>query len=148
MKTLEILEQIRFDLTRKNRNNVEMKKALTMVIDEFIDNTIRLDYNLFKTPEEVAELINRAFGCNILERGRFSENVFGRFAFAHYMKTQYKYSSLRTGKFLNKNHATVLFYYRQHEEMMRQDQGYLKNYNDFKIMVYGKSLEYRDCVNI
>jgi hypothetical protein len=140
MRTLEILEQIKTNFVKKHRNDPKIKNVCESIINEFIDKTTRVDYNVTRTPAELITMINESFKCDVLDASRLRENVTGRFAISKYLKEEYNYTLKRTGSILNKNHGTIISYLKQHDNLMNYDSEYLKNYQNFKIRTFGKPL--------
>ena len=73
-------------------------------------------------------VIDETFHSNIMSLNRCRDNVDGRRAFCAILKNE-GYSYNRIGRFLNKNHATIIHYTRGVEGILQTDPAFYKKYN-------------------
>lgn len=67
--------------------------------------------------------INKVFNANVLSRSRQQHHVFSRIAYSKIMRNKGNTLELISGK-ISRNHSTVIYYLRQHEQLYRFDQDY------------------------
>ena len=82
-------------------------------------------------------LINNVFNCDIMSKNRSQNNVFGRIGFSAFERFQSKLTLKKIGESLNKNHATVIHYLKEHDNLMKYDAKYREMYG--KIIGVNKS---------
>lgn len=84
--------------------------------------------------EIIIKEVNAVFDCDILSTKRVRQNVDGRKAFAAYIKKRYQNMALeQIGKFINKDHATIMHYLKEHDNMMMYDIDYKDNYGKLSV---------------
>lgn len=84
--------------------------------------------------EIIIKEINAVFDCDILSRQQVRPNVDGRKAFAAYIKKRYPNMALeQIGKLINKDHATIIHYLKEHDNMMMYDIDYKDNYEKLSV---------------
>ena len=78
--------------------------------------------------------VNAVFDCDILSKQRIRSNVDGRKAFAAYVKKRYPNMALeQIGKLIKKDHATIMHYLKEHDNMMMYDVEYKEKYDKLSI---------------
>ena len=78
--------------------------------------------------EMLLGIIDDTFQSNIMSTNRCRDNVDGRRAFCAILKNE-GYSYNRIGRFLNKNHATIIHYTRGVEGILQTDPAFYRKYN-------------------
>lgn len=87
-------------------------------------------------PNEIIDLINQTFSVNILNNSRERELVENRIIFAKIVRDNFKISLPRIGNFVNKNHATIIHYLKQHEALFEYDKFYRLKYEKICKLIY------------
>lgn len=83
--------------------------------------------------EIIIKEINRVFKCNLLSTNRKRNNVNGRFAVSHYLRTHEKMTLVSIGNSINKDHASILHYLKQHNDLYKYDRNYKYLYDQIII---------------
>ena len=84
--------------------------------------------------ELIIKEINTVFDCDILSKQRIRSNVDGLKAFAAYVKKRYPNMALeQIGKLIKKDHATIMHYLKEHDNMMMYDVEYKEKYDKLSI---------------
>lgn len=79
--------------------------------------------------ELVLKQVNRIFNCDILDSRRKQDNVYGRIAFATYLRSIRKITVVEIAEFLKKSHPNVCHYIRTHNDCYKYNTDYRKKYN-------------------
>ena len=76
--------------------------------------------------------VNRIFECDIKLKSRLRVNVFGRMAFCNYLKENVVITITDMARYLKMNHATVIYYLKEHKQLYKYDADYRKRYDRLK----------------
>lgn len=87
-------------------------------------------------PNEIIDVINQTFSVNILKNSRERELVENRIIFAKIVRDNFKISLPIIGAFLNKNHATIIHYLKQHDALLEYDKFYRLKYEKICKLIY------------
>ena len=87
-------------------------------------------------PNEIIDVINQTFSVNILKNSRERELVENRIIFSKIVRDNFKISLPRIGAFLNKNHATIIHYLKQHDALLEYDKFYRLKYEKICKLIY------------
>lgn len=73
---------------------------------------------------------NKCYSADIMAKNRIRSNVYARIAFGNYCRTVLQMTSSKVGSVLNKNHATILHYQKEHDSLYKYDKEYREKYNE------------------
>lgn len=89
-------------------------------------------------PELLIREIDFKFNCDILSKSRVRKNAFGRIAFGAVMRKKTMLSLDAIGKIINKDHATVLYYTKEHENLYKWDSDYKEKFDSLMMPIKSK----------
>jgi len=82
-----------------------------------------------KEIKKIKQFINETFDSDIMADNRKLNNVFGRMAFVNLILSVSKHTSLeKIGSFLNRDHATIVYYQKTHESEIVNNAYYREKY--------------------
>ena len=73
--------------------------------------------------DKLKEAVNSVFGLDMMERTRKRPHVNARIVFSNILFER-GYSKSEIGRYLNKNHATIIHYCKSFEGYVKTDEGY------------------------
>ena len=79
-------------------------------------------------PIHIIRNINKSLNIDVLETTRKREVVEGRVIFAKLMHLQNRHSLAKIGSFLNKDHCTIIYYLKVHDNLFETDKNYQKTF--------------------
>lgn len=86
-------------------------------------------------PNEIIKLIDYTFDSKLNDNTRKRELVENRMIFAKIVYDMHKLSLMRIGSYINKNHATIIHYLKQHENLIEFDIFYKMKYKKILALV-------------
>lgn len=86
-------------------------------------------------PNEIIKIIDYTFDSKLNDNTRKRELVENRMIFAKIVYDMHKLSLMRIGSYINKNHATIIHYLKQHENLMDFDIFYKMKYKKILALV-------------
>ena len=97
--------------------------------------------SISQTFKEFKDVVNKAYVIDDLSiRSRQQNYAYARHTYCGLMRSLTKFSSVRIGKSINRDHATVLSSAKVHKELMKTDEKYRARYRlcEYKIIsIYG-----------
>lgn len=91
--------------------------------------------------ENLKEIIERKFNVDLLDKRRHNRFIKARCVFSHILKRK-GYGCFAIGKMLNKNHATVLNYFKTFEWFVKIDEDFKESYEQINEQFESNSVIY------
>lgn len=97
------------------------------------------------TPEEIIVFYCKVFGMNkqfLLSKVRKTKYCNARSVISNILRNEKNYTLVSISKLLNRDHSTIIWAIRRHDDLMQYDLVYKENYTMFlDYILYGKTFE-------
>jgi chromosomal replication initiation ATPase DnaA len=117
--------------------NEEIKQAIELLTRNGYSVTPKVDLELIRKQIEYKKTLNEKLNevvdlFDLKNRNRFNKSVCIRHYFSYFVHENFKLTLQDIGKFLGKDHATIIYSIRKHHELSR--------YKDYKESIEGIKL--------
>jgi len=92
--------------------------------------------------EVLSEICEEHFECNLQERNRVTNNVNARVAFSVILRKK-GYSTIKIGKFIARDHASILHYLKKVDMYLKTDKDFKKKFIKVESIFNEKCIEFR-----
>lgn len=96
--------------------------------------------------EIIISEIDRVFKCDLLAISRKQNNVNGRIAVSNYLRAHEKMTLVSIGNCLNKDHASIIHYLKQHADLYKYDRNYKYLYDKIVMPEKPKKWLCNECI--